>query len=162
MAELTDVYCDWFEALAPEVAKELAMLLMRLFPGSMLEPTLATSELTDGFVPRMRRLGGRGGHPDVGAALTLAKLTDFIFEERGDPEQWAQNRARLDVLDEAREVLGDAMSSDVAAWVQQNRLRHPLRAKQWARAAEGWHELRAGPLSDDQIRRRLDEILMGI
>lgn len=172
---MTDVYCDWFASLPPEVAKELAVLLMRLFPGGLLEPTLATPSVTDGLVPRMRRLGARtagaamaglgvppgisgAGTPDyadAGTALTLAGLTDFVMAERGDPEHWSVDRDRLELLDEARAALGDQMDAEVAEWVAQNRLRYPLRAKQWEKAAASWASLRAGPLSDGEIRAAL-------
>ena len=134
---------------------------MRLFPGGLLEPTLTTADLTDGFVPRIRRLSGRGGHSDVGTALCLASLTDFIFEERGDPSRWAEDRARLEVLDQAREMLGEALDSDVAEWVAQNRLRYPLRAKLWAKAAESWWSVRSGSLSPVELRRALNTINIG-
>ena len=148
---LTDAYCDWFESLAPEVGKELALHLMRLFPGGLLEPTLATADITDGFIPRMRRIG-RPDARDPGHALTLVALTDFVFVSKGDPSQWAEDRARLDILDEAREALGDTVSDDVAQWVAENQLRYPLRAKQWAKANESWLAVRSGALSDNEIR----------
>ena len=156
-SSMTDVYCGWFESIPPEVAKELAVLLMRLFPGGLLEPTLATPNVTDGLVPRIRRLAGRSGFADVGTALTLAKLTDFVMADRGDPSRWAEDRERLEVLDEAREALGDEMHADVAEWVAQNRLRYPLRAKFWEKASQSWTDLRGGPLSDLEIRAVLPQ-----
>ena len=155
MATLTDAYCDWFESLAPEVAKELTLLLMRLFPGGLLEPTLTTPNITDGFVPRMRRIGQKPGFPDAGHALTLAGLTDFIFLSRGDPAQWTEDRELLEVLDQARAALGESMDDDVSEWIEQNRLRYPLRAKLWTKAAESWAEIRRVALSDAQIRTSL-------
>ena len=152
MGTLTDAYCEWFESLAPEVANDLALHLMRLFPGGQLEPAIATAAITDGFVPRIRRLGGPSAFRDAGLTLTLAALTDFIFAERGDPAQWAEDRDRLELLDEARAALGSEMDADIADWVAQNRLRYPLRAKQWEKAAAGWRSVREGPLSDREIR----------
>ncbi|MEM7675463.1 MAG: hypothetical protein AAF449_05615 [Myxococcota bacterium] len=155
MASPTEVYCEWFKDLAPEVARELAVLLMRLFPSGLLEPTLSTPDITDGFIPRVRRLAGRTPWSNVGHAITLAALTDFVFVSKGDPEAWREDRERLEVLDEAREMLGDNMHDDIAEFVAQNRLRYPLRAKLWGRAAETWQVLRAGPLSDLEIRSAL-------
>ena len=152
MAKCTEAYCAWFESLAPEVAKELAMLLMRLYPGGQLEPALATPNVTDGFVPRIRRLAGRTPFSDAGHALTLIALTDFLFRDRRDPAQWAEDRDRLELLDEFRAALGGAMDAEVAEWVAQTRLQYPLRAKLWVRAADSWGAVRQGPLSDEEIR----------
>ena len=152
MSSMTGIYGDWIESLPPEVTKELVVLLMRLFPGGLLEPALSTPNVTDGFVPRLRRLAERSSFADVGTVLSLIALTDFILAERGDPQQWAQDRERLEVLDEARAVLGDEMHADVAEWVEQSRLRYPLRAKMWEKAASAWRDLRSGPLSDTEIR----------
>ena len=149
---LTDTYCDWYASLAPEAAKELALFLMRLFPGGLLEPTLATPDPTDGFLPRVRRLPGRRAVQDAGTCLTLAALTDFIFESRADPARWAEDRERLEVLDQGLAALGDEGHADIAEWVAENRLRYPLRAKMWAKAHESWQIIRAGPLSDNEIR----------
>lgn len=152
MKGLTDVYGEWFASLAPEVAKELAVLLMRLFPGQLLEPAVVTAEVTDGLVARMSRLAGASRAKDAGTCLTLVMLTDLIFEARGDPEQWAQDRDRLEVLDEARAVLGAEMDGDVADWVAQTRLQYPLRAKLWEKAAQSWGSTRNDRLSDTEIR----------
>ncbi len=152
MTGLTDVYGEWFDSLAPEVAKELAVLLMRLFPGQLLEPAITTAEVTDGLVARMSRLAGASRSKDAGTCLTLVVLTDLIFEARADPEQWAQDRDRLEVLDEARTVLGPEMDGDVADWVAQTRLQYPLRVKLWEKAAQSWASMRDGRLSDPEIR----------
>ncbi len=157
---LTDAYCDWYETLAPEAGKELAMFLMRLFPGGMLEPTLATSDFTAGFVPRIRRLPGRDAMKDAGTCLTLAALTDFVFASRADPARWAEDRARLEVLDQGLEALGEESNPDIAEWVAQNRLRYPLRAKMWAKAHASWQGIRSGSLSDDEIRASVQRISM--
>lgn len=151
MTPLTDVYGEWFESLAPEVAKELAIHLLRLFPGGLLEPTLATPEITDGLVPRMRRIATGAAAKDAGTCFTLVSLTELVFESRGDPSQWARDRERLELLDEAREALGDDMDGEVAEWVAQNKLRYPLRAKLWAKAAESWTTIRSAELSDAEI-----------
>lgn len=160
MTSLTDVYCDWFETLAPEVAKELAVHVMRLFPGGLLTPTLTTPDATDGLAPRIRRLAEASKFADAGLALTLAALTDFVFMSRSDPAQWAEDRALLEVLDEARTAVEDAMDPDLSRWLAENRLRYPLRARQWTASAETWGPVRRGPLSDAEIHAALKRSTM--
>lgn len=154
----TETYCAWFESLPPEIARELALSLMRLGPGGLLETSIMTADPLDGFVPRMRRLA-TDPLRDAGTALTLATLTDFTFFERGDPSTWDKNEEILELLDEAQQALyseDDAISGDLSEWIAQNRLRHPLRARQWMKEEKSWRALRDGDLAPDAIHRALN------
>ena len=154
----TEIYCTWFESLPPEIARELALSLMRLAPGGLLESAIMTADPLDGFVPRLKRLA-QDPVRDAGTALTLATLTDFTFFERGDPDSWDKNEEILELLDEAQNVLyegDDGIGGDLSEWIAQNKLRHPLRARQWMKEQKGWRDLRAGDLAPEAIHRALN------
>ena len=156
-----ETYLAWFEGLAPELARDLAVSLMQLFPGDLLTSSLITGDPTDGLTARIRRLAP---HPAkaTGLVASLAALTDLAFLERADPERADRTRAMLDVIDEAQDSLSSGnpdLSGEVEQWVADQQLRHPLRIKLWARAAPSWQALRDGPLADarllDDMRRRM-------
>lgn len=165
MASPTETFCEWFETLTPAVAEELAVALMQLFPGGMLRSNLVTQSPLDGFTPRLRRLASGPPVADAGVALALAALTDFVFLERSSPERWEKNREMLEVLDEAqREHLkGDEdLTAELTEWIEDNKLRHPLRSRQWLKEYERWKELRRGALDPESINRTLFENVTGV
>lgn len=149
----TEIFCQWFESLPPEVARELALALMRLAPGGLLESSLLVNDPLDGFTPRLRRLA-TDPIRDAGTALTLATLTDFTFIERADPRAWEKSEELLELLDEAQQTIhGDdgEVADELSEWIAQNRLRYPLRARQWMKEAKGWRALREGDLEPHAI-----------
>lgn len=159
-----DVYAEWFEALAPELAHELAAALMQLFPGELITPTLATPHLTDGLLPRIRRLC-RSPAKEVGIVVTLAALTELALLERGDSEHADRTSEMLELLQAAQQGgMGDGSSMDdaVAQWLANQQLRQPLRQRQWGKAREGWLELQAGPLAPEKLSDYLRRKMMGI
>lgn len=165
MASPTETYCEWFETLTPAVAEELAVALMQLFPGEMLKSTLLTSSPLDGFTPRLRRLASAAPVADAGVALTVAALTDFVFLERSSPERWQKNREMLEVLDEAqREHLkaDEDLSAELTEWIEDNKLRHPLRSRQWLKEYDRWQALRRGALDPEAINRALFGSVTGV
>lgn len=159
-----EAYEEWFEALPPELANELATALMQMFPGDLLTPTLSTPNPTDGLLPRMRRLASTPAK-EVGLASTLAVLTRLAIEERADPEHTDRTGAMLDVLEEAQETLtgdGSSMDDAVAGWIANQQLRQPLRAKQWTRERERWRAVETGPLAPDTLIDYLRKRMLGL
>ena len=43
-------------------------------------------------------------------------------------------------------------------WIEQNRLRYPLRSRQWLAQRDGWRTLRASDLSTATIHAKLGRI----
>lgn len=159
-----DAYAEWFEALAPDLANELAAALMQQFPGDLLTPTLSTPNPTDGLVPRMRRLASTPAK-EVGLVATLKALTQLALQERTNPEHTDRTSAMLDVLDTAQDVLtgdGSSMDEAVAEWIANQQLRQPLRTRQWEKEAEGWRALEDGPLSADRLVEYLRRRTLGL
>jgi hypothetical protein len=160
-----DVYAAWFEGLAPELARTLAQALMQQFPGDLLTPTLMVADPTDGLLPRIRRLASTPLKA-LGLAATLATLTDLILMERSEGEVTAQTGAMLEVLDSAQKLTltgdGDSMDEALAQWVAEQKLRHPLLAKQWSKAEETWRPLREGPLALDALIRHKRARMLGL
>ncbi len=147
-----ETWLDWFVSLPPEIGGELALELMRLWPG--LAPSLATPNPTDGFAPRVRRLK-TDRFSEVGAAAALAAWTDLVLAERTDEAAWARTGQLLEVLDAAGDLLGneEELGALLGGFSEHARARAPLRQRMWARAAEAWRPVRAGPLAPG----RLDE-----
>ncbi len=139
-------------------------MLMQLFPGQLLTPALLTPDVLDGFIPRIKRLCSTPVL-DAGMTLTLASLTDFIFLEKGDPERWEKNEELLGLLEQTQSALVDPQtdtSEELAEWIEGNKLRYPLRARQWIKARSTWEPLRQGPLSPSTLHRSLrDGPLLG-
>jgi hypothetical protein len=56
----------------------------------------------------------------------------------------ARTEALLEVLDDAEDEAGPGgvLGPDVAGWVGEQRLRQPLRARQWARERARWEAVR--------------------
>lgn len=159
-----DIYAQWFESLAPELANELASALMQLFPGELITPTLATPHMTDGLIPRMRRLC-RTPAKEVGMVSTLVTLTDLAMLERGETEHADRTSQLLDML-QATDAggMGDGSSMDdaVAQWLSNQQLRQPLRKRRWGKERDRWLELAAGPLAQDQLTDYLRKKMMGV
>lgn len=156
-----DVYAEWFEGLAPELARELASALMQLFPGDLLTPTLHTPDVTDGFVPRMRRLCTTPGK-EVGLVRTVVALTEMAVLERGDDQD--RTGQMLDVLEELHDSVQEGTADDrvVDEWIDDQQMRQPLRYRQWRREYERWQVLRAGPLAPEQLMHYLRQKMMGL
>ncbi len=156
-----DAYAEWFEALAPDLARELASALMQLFPGELLTPTLHTPDVTDGFVPRMRRLCTTPAK-EVGLVRTVAALTEMAVLERGGTED--RTGAMLDVLEDVQETSGGDTADDalIEDWIDDQKMRQPLRYRQWRREYERWRVLRTGPLSPEQLMQYLRRKIMGL
>ena len=145
----TEVYIAWFDELAPELARELAVVLRGLFPGGLLEPAVISDDPLDGFVQRIRRMANTPTR-DAGVALCLAGLTDLAVFERASEEGAAQTGVLMDVLGEVQSVLakaGEDLAHDVENWIEEQQLRQPLRTRQWQRVQSTWKPLREGPLS---------------
>jgi hypothetical protein len=149
----TERFCRWFEALAPEIAEEFAVELLGLFPGGLLRSSLVISRHSDGLTARIRRLNG-DFRADVGMALALIALTDFIFSRRASGQDWEKNDDLLTLLDTMnQEVMLDGPDAEkIDAFVEQTRLRQPLRARQWQKAYASWRPLREGPLDPASFR----------
>lgn len=144
-----EAWIEWFAGLPPEIAGELALELMRLGPGGVLRPAVLTDDPAAGFAQRVRRLGPEGFEA-VGTAALLASLTELVLEERKDPAAWEKTDDLLGILGEASELAGIAESGLgelVESFSEHARARAPLRQRQWARAAETWAPVRAGPLA---------------
>ena len=159
-----DVYAEWFEALPPDLANELAAALMHMFPGDLITPTLSTPNPTDGLLPRMHRLISTPAK-EVGFVSALVALTRVIVLERTAPEHTDRTGGMLDVLETAQEALtgdGSSMDEAVAEWVATQQLRQPLRTRQWAQIAEGWQALEAGPLSPDALIEYMRRRTLGV
>ena len=159
-----DAYGEWFEALAPELARTLANTLMQMFPGELLTPTLMSTDPTHGLMPRIRRLASTP-LKELGMAAALAALTDVALTERGDEEHAAGTGAMLGMLDAAQLTLtgdGDSMDEALAQWVAEQKLRHPLLAKQWAKAMESWTPLREGQLSPERLIQHKRGRMLGV
>jgi len=160
-----DAYAEWFDALAPELARPLAQALMQLFPGDLLTPTLMVTDPTDGFMPRIRRLASTP-YKELGVAMALASLTDVVLAERSEGEGSNKTGAMLDVLDTAQKLTltgdGDSMDDALSQWVAEQKLRHPLLAKQWSKAEETWRPLREGPLSMEALLRYKRARMLGV
>lgn len=156
----TEAYCAWLESLPPTVADDLGLALMRLFPGALLQGTLLTAKPTDGLVARIRRLAATP-QQDAGTALALSAVTDFVFVERGDPDQWERSEALLGLLDDVQSELGDdGLGEQGQTWVEENRLRYPLRARQWLKERERWGELKRGPLDPTRVLAALQAAML--
>ncbi len=153
MSGSTQVWCEWFEALPPELARELALTVMRLFPGGLLVPPIASNDPTAVFVPRVQRLAPNP-IADAGMALTLASLTDFVFDDRGDPTFQHRGVQMLELLEHALEQAPEALP-EVDQFLESSRLGYPLRARQWQRERQGWADLRAGRLAANAIQEVL-------
>jgi hypothetical protein len=161
MPSPTGLWCDWFDGLTPAIAGELALALMHLAPGSVLRPTPVPSDPTAGFTARVRSLA-HTPMQDAGLALMLGALTDFVFLERSTPDRWEKNRQMLEILEDAKQAfLGEdeALSAQLGEWLEETRLRHPLRARQWVKEYESWRALRAGGLDPAAINRAVYEML---
>lgn len=151
----TDLYCRWYETLAPAVAEELAIALIQLFPGGALESPIAITKASDGLLPRIRRMASTPPR-DAGLALSLAAITDFVFLEQSDPDAWERHEAMLELLEDAQEQLGaPSIAEQFNSWIQENKLRQPLRARQWMKESESWRALRAGALAPESVRKML-------
>lgn len=153
--EPLEAWIAWYDDLGPEIARELAFLLMRTYPGGVLQPTIITEDASQGFVPRLRRLGA-SALERVGLATLLSGLTDLIIAERSDPKSWSQTDALLGVLDEASAIVqpGDAPFAEaIGSFTEHARARAPLRQRQWAKTADSWREARCGPISPDALLR---------
>jgi hypothetical protein len=156
-----EAWLGWFEELPPETASELALELMRLWPGGVLRPAVLTEDPSAGFAPRVRRLGSEGGYEAVGTAALIASLTDLVLAERADPSAWSRTDDLLGVLGEASELAGlegSDLGELVESFSEHARARAPLRQRQWKRAAEAWTAIRSGPLALaalDRARRDL-------
>lgn len=159
VSQLTSAWCDWYGALPPEIGRELASTLLKLFPGGLLITPIVGANPSAGLVERLMWLAP-DPTADAGVALTLAALTDFIFLERGDPSSWDKGQAMLDLLEHALDAVPQ-FKEDVDGWVEASRLGYPLRSRQWTRAMEGWDALRSGPLSPDALRSALTEAMVG-
>ena len=145
----TEVYLSWFEALAPELARELALVVRGLFPGGLLEAAVMSADPLEGFVQRIRRLADTPTR-DAGVALSLAGLTDLAVFERASEEGTARTGVLMDVLGEAHAALSEAggdVGRAVDNWLEEQHLRQPLRTRQWQRVQSTWRPLRQGPLS---------------
>lgn len=163
MSGPTETYCAWFESLPPEVAREMAVALMQLFPGGLLRPAILTSDPTDGFVPRLRRLA-TDAIQDTGTAATLAALTELVFERVASGQGTERTKALLNFLNEAQEALtdaGDPMDPDVQDWVTDQQLRQPLRARQWARERGRWQKVQQESLSTAKLDEALRKAMFG-
>lgn len=143
----------WLESLPPEIARELVLSIMRLWPGHALRPALLTPDPVDGFVPRLRRLPTTALE-EVGVAAMLAALTDLVLVERSDPASWARTEDLLEALDEAKSLVGfdeGPWSESLESFTERARARAPLRQRQWARAVEAWRPVRTGPLGPERL-----------
>lgn len=159
-----EAYAEWFEALPPDLANELAAALMQTFPGDLLTPTLATPNPTDGLLPRMRRLAATPAK-EIGLVATLKVLTQLAFQERTASEHTSRTAAMLDVLDTAQDSLtgdGSSMDEAVAEWIANQQLRQPLRTRQWEKEVEGWRALEDGPLAADRLLDYLRSRTLGL
>ena len=148
-----EAYVAWFEALPPEISRDLASVLMQFFPGDLLTSNLVTNDPTAGFIPRLKRLSVNPAK-EIGLVGALVAFTDIAFLERGAPDRSEQTGAMLDVLDFAQENLstGDPSTDEaLGQWIAEQQLRHPLRAKQWARERDGWERLRDEALSPARL-----------
>ena len=156
----TEAYCQWFTHLAPAIADELAAALVQLFPGGALETPLVIERPSDGLVSRIRRLAS-SPHKDAGTALTLASLTDFVFLEYSEGERFERTDAMLELLDQAKESLGaPEVEEQLSEFIEQSKLRQPLRSRQWKKEAETWAELRSGALDPERIRESVRDALL--
>lgn len=148
-------YRTWFEGLPPEMAKELALSLMQLYPAGALQPSLITSDPTAGFLQRIQRLA-QTPKQVAGMALLLSEFTEFVVLDRTDPKSWQQSEELMGFLEENQGESGLGLSGEVAEQLEEfldsSRLRSPLRARQWQKLAESWQSLLEGPLGREQIR----------
>jgi hypothetical protein len=153
-ASPTGLWCDWFDSLTPAIATELAGALIQLAPAVL-------GSTTEDFSARIRKLPA-GSMDDAGTALILGALTDFVFLQRSTPDRWEKNRQMLEILDDVQQSYlseDDALAAELGDWIQETRLRHPLRARQWVKEFESWSELRKGALDPAAIHRALYELL---
>ncbi len=159
-----EVYLEWMDTLAPEVARELAAVLIGLCPGELLTPALVVASPLDGLAPRIRRAAGREPTRVVGMASTLCALTDLAFLERGTPSWSARTDELLGMLEDADADTGagNLLGAELSAWVGEQRLRQPLRARQWARERERWEALRREGLAPDALVTWLRRTLLGV
>ena len=161
MPSPTSLWCDWFDELTPAIAGELALALMHLAPGSVLRSSPMPIDPRDGFSARVRGLA-QSPMQDAGVALMLAALTDFVFLERSTPDRWEKNRQMLEILEDAKQAFlteDEALSQQLGDWIEETRLRHPLRSRQWVKEYESWQKLRAGALDPAAINRAVVEML---
>jgi hypothetical protein len=157
MTSAAETYRAWFDRLSPSVRDELAVVLMRSFPGDLLTSPIALENPADGFTQRLTRLAVDPVKA-AGVAVAIAALTDFAFIERSSSQEFDHSEAMLDLLDEVREEHldeTDPLKEQLADWIEGTKLRHPLRSRQWLRAFESWKELRAGDLAPDAIHRSM-------
>jgi hypothetical protein len=163
MPSPTDLWCEWFDALTPAIAGELALALMHLAPGSVLRPSPVPVDPMEGFSARVRSLA-HSPMQDAGMALMLGALTDFVFLGRSTPDRWEKNRQMLEILEDAKRSFlteDEALSEQLGEWLEETRLRHPLRSRQWVKEYESWRVLRAGALDPAAINRTVYELLSG-
>lgn len=153
-----DVYCDWLAGLGSPMAEDLAIVLTQLFPGERLGSPVARLVGESKLAERLRGLF-KGPRRRAGLALSLAAITDLAMQERASPERWDQQQDVLEGLRFAQESLreagGEGLGADVEAWIEDNRLGYPFRARQWMREAERWRSLRRESLSVSAISESL-------
>lgn len=150
-ARSTETYCTWLVTLPPAIALELAGALHRLFPGEALGAAPAAESSIEALAAHLRRLASSPAK-DAGLALTLAALTDFVFLEHGTGEGWERTDAMLQLLDRTKENLGaPELEAQVAEFVEQSKLRQPLRERQWRKEGDIWAALRRELLEPQQI-----------
>lgn len=149
-------WSSWCTALAPELRRELAIALGRLWPHLMAPDGV---DPADDIGPRVEAQA-RTPLERVGAATMLVGLTELVLEERTDPASWAKTEDLLEVLGEASQLSSletEDLGELIESFTEHARARAPLRERQWAREAERFRALRAERLSIpvlDQARRR--------
>ena len=153
-----DAYILWFEALPPEIARELAQRLTELMPGGSLRGSVIDDTLS-GVSARIRAAAGDGRRA-AGFCTCLAALTDFVFAETGSDRAWQDNEQMLELLGQAHADSGPAEPDPVGEWIEEAKLRYPLRSRQWMRQEPGWAALRAGPLRVDALREHYRALLL--
>lgn len=154
-----DQVLGWYEDLAPELKQDLAFQV-HMLGGQTLFPRpeeMGADKFADNFPRRVRELLGR--HFDAaGLALMLCALIDFVLKGRATREDWD---ATADFQERAIEWAEADGKEGFAATLRQGQERIPLRSRRWIKAAESWSELRAGPLSPDQIDAWLKSAMAG-
>ena len=134
-----DVYFAWLKSLAPEIQAEIIFQVGALLPLCVeLDP--ASDTFAADFETTLREPATAPLY-NAGLSLTLATLTDFVFDLKDSEADWAEaERINTAILKKVQER-GDV--SNLVEHIQRNLTEMPLRAARWIKAADQWKATRA-------------------